>query len=82
MLASHPADDAQFAPGGALTGSDGPAWRPVDAADALAALERVSRYCAFSCTPDGPGCTDACEAWRIEQIAAAFLADRLLDLQD
>ena len=82
MLASHLADrDELVGARGVATPGSG-AWRPADAAEALAILDRVSRYCSFSCNPDGADCTDACEAWNLERAAAAYLAGRWLDVQD
>lgn len=59
------------------------AWRVADADDAFGTLDRVARYCVFSCTADSERCVDeACAAWNLERAAAGYLAGRWLDAQD
>ena len=59
------------------------ALRMADADDALGALDRIARYCVFSCTVDTERCLEeACAAWNLERSAAAYLTGRCLDSQD
>ena len=59
------------------------ASRMADADDALGVLDRIARYCVFSCTIDTDRCLEeACAAWNLERAAAAYLTGRWLDSQD
>ncbi len=52
-----------------------------DSREALATLDRLARYCEFTC--DLHVCHDEeCEAWRNERAAADWLIGRYLDGQD
>jgi hypothetical protein len=69
---------------GAVRGS-GPAatWRPASADDALAVLDRIARYCVYSCAVGTERCLeDPCEARQLERAASGYLAGRWLDAQD
>jgi hypothetical protein len=51
--------------------------------DALGVLDRLARFCEFSCVPDPDFCVQKqCEAWQIERAAADWLERRWLDGQD
>ncbi len=58
-------------------------WTPSGVDAAFAMLDRISRYCEFSCAPGTERCTErACSAWNLEQAAVLYLAGRWLDVQD
>jgi hypothetical protein len=60
-----------------------PVRRPSSLAEALATLDRLARYCEFSCALEPGGCLEArCEAWNLERAAVDRLAGRWLDGQD
>ncbi len=83
MLASdstHPND--QFEPV-RPPGRPAADWQPAGVDRALTVLDRVARYCVFSCSPGTARClAERCEAWNLERNAAAYLAGRWLDAQD
>ena len=57
--------------------------RPMGVDDALGVLDRLARFCEFSCAPDPDFCVQQqCEAWQIERAAADWLERRWLDGQD
>ncbi|HXQ95609.1 MAG TPA: hypothetical protein VN800_01680, partial [Candidatus Acidoferrales bacterium] len=67
-----------------VPGNPAPAgWQPADAAGALAFLDRIARYCEYSCAAGSERCSsDPCDAWNLERAAASYVAGRWLDAQD
>jgi hypothetical protein len=58
-------------------------WQPSGADEALAAFNRISCHCVFSCATGPDDCLeDQCRAWNLERAAAGYLAGRWLDAQD
>lgn len=56
---------------------------PSSVEEALATLDRLARYCAFSCSLESGACLEqGCEAWNLERAAADQLERRWLDGQD
>ena len=56
------------------------AWLPAGVGEALAMMDRISRYCVFSCAPGTERCLeDDCRAWDLERAAAEYVARRWLD---
>ena len=56
---------------------------PSSLEEAQATLDRLARYCEFSCALDTGACLeDGCEAWNLERAAADWLESRWLDGQD
>ncbi len=59
------------------------ASQPQGGDQALAVLDRIARYCEFTCAPGADACLEeGCEAWQQERAAAAYLAARWVDVQD
>lgn len=64
-------------------GTPGTGWQPASMDEALETMDRISRYCVFTCEPTAVECTEgACEAWNLERAAATYVADRWLDGDD
>ncbi len=71
------------APAGRALGATAEAWRPTGVDDAWEVLDRISRYCVYTCESSGERCREAaCEAWNLERHAADYLVGRWLDVQD
>ncbi len=57
--------------------------QPQGGDQALAVLDRIARYCEFTCAPGTDACLEErCEAWQQERAAAAYVAARWADVQD
>lgn len=55
-------------------------WRPAGTDAALAVLDRIARYCVYTCEPVIERCVqEECEAWNLERTAAAYVAQRWVD---
>jgi hypothetical protein len=48
--------------------------RPSSVSDAAAILDRLARHCAFACDRAEACPGEACQAWRLERLAADYLA--------
>lgn len=55
-------------------------WQPSGTDEALAVMDRIARYCEYTCEPETGQCVeDDCEAWRLERAAATHVAQRWID---
>jgi hypothetical protein len=71
------------APAWRALGATAETWRPSGVDDAWEVLDRIGRYCVYTCEPSGERCREAaCEAWSLERHAADYLVGRWLDVQD
>lgn len=55
-------------------------WQPAGTDEALAVMDRVARYCEYTCAPTTTQCAeDDCAAWTMERAAATCVMQRWVD---
>ena len=83
MVMSSTAREVATADGPPLgAGVPAAGWRPAGAGDALATLDRLARHCEYECATSSDCLGDECDAWRLENTAASYLAAHWVEGQD
>ncbi len=84
MTRLDPSSSGGLVAGVGVSASAAPDQRqPSGVDEAFSTLDRIARYCVFTCATDSNPCIGArCLAWNLEHAAADWLQRRWLDGQD